>query len=109
MATPTVDAAGVAVMVVGPGATEVIGTLTDVPFGGNATLPGTVATLGLLEASVTDRPLAGAGADSVSATFWVVTPVMVIDGEAKVMFAVTRTLVLALENPGAEAFTATTP
>src|ERR1017187_639465 len=90
-----VDATAVAVIVVGPAPTEVTTTFIVVAFAGKTTLGGTVATLGLLEVRLTVSPTEGAGAERLSATFCVVTPVIVTVGEANVMMAVTFTAALA--------------
>ena len=90
-----VDATAVAVIVVGPAPTEVTSTFNVVAFAGKLTLDGTVATAGLLEFRLTVSPAAGAGAERLSATFCVVTPVIVTVGEANVMMAVTLTAALA--------------
>jgi hypothetical protein len=60
---------GVAVMTAEPAALHVTGTLKLVAFAVKLTFEGTVATPELLELRETDKPLAGAGADSVSVRF----------------------------------------
>ena len=55
-----------AVMVAEPVAPPVTGTLTVVAFAANATVAGTLATLGLFELNATVKPPAGAGADRSS-------------------------------------------
>ena len=90
-----VEATAVAVIVVGPAVREETSTFTVVAFAVKMTLSGTVATAGLLEVRLTVSPPAGAGAERLSATFCVVTPVIVTVGEANVMTAVTFTAALA--------------
>jgi hypothetical protein len=97
VAAATVVATGVAVIVVGPGATDVIGTFTVVAPAAIVTLAGTVATPVLLDVRFTLRPLAGAADVIFKATFCVLTPVIVTVGTANVKVVVTFTAALADE------------
>ena len=94
VAAATVVGTGVAVIVEGPGATEVINTFAEVAPAAIVTLAGTVATPVLLDVRFTLRPPAGAADEMFNATFCVFTPVIVTVGEANVSVVVTFTAAL---------------
>jgi hypothetical protein len=77
-----------------PGATPVTGTLTLAAPATNVTLPGTVATLGLLELRLTVKAV-GAGAERVSVRICAAIPLMVRFGGEKLSAPLTWTAWLA--------------
>ncbi len=72
--------AALAMMVAEPGATPVTRTSTLVALAAKVTVPGTVATAGLLELRLTVNPPAGAGAGRFSVRFPVL-PTMIDNGD----------------------------
>src|SRR5271165_2460818 len=66
-----------ALMVAEPAATPVTGTVVLVALAAKVTVAGTVATLVLLELTLTVRPPAGAGAERFNVRFCVAVPMMV--------------------------------
>jgi hypothetical protein len=103
VAPPTFGALAVAVIVVEPIPVPATGTVVLVVFAAKETAGGTLATPGLLDASVTVRPVAGAGAESVSVRFCVALPVMLrLEGENDNV-PLTCTVELPEVKPGADA------
>src|SRR5207237_1360577 len=92
-----------------PGATPVTGTFALIAFAAIITVPGTVATPGLVELRLTVRPPAGAALESVSVKFCVVVPEIVRFCGEKPMVAVTWTVPEAGEYPVAVALILAVP
>jgi hypothetical protein len=103
VALSTLGVAASAVITAEPRFLAVTGTATLVVFAPNDTLGGTVATFVLLDASVTVRPVAGAGDESVRVRFWMSVPVIVMLGGEKVRTPRTCTARVADVYPGADA------
>jgi hypothetical protein len=83
--------AGAAVMVAFPIPTAVTTTFVVDELPGIVTVAGTVATLVLPDVKLTVNPDGGAGDARFSATVWVVSPLIVIVGDANAIVVVTCT------------------